>query len=171
MPGRILQQGSGYFSWTSPRTFPLDIPHSDIPLSDIPPRIFPLRHSPMTFPLGYSPWTFPLGYIPCTFPWTFLSDIPPRIFPSDILPWTFPLDIPLDIPLGHSPSDIPLGHIPSWIFSLVHVPGLDIYTVDTVLPVHIVYGTKKPPLNLPLEMAEWRKLRLMHLYRSVDVST
>jgi len=102
-------------------------------------NIPPLRHSPMTFPLGYSPWTFPLGYIPCTFPWTFLSDIPPRIFPSDILPWTFPLDIPLDIPLGHSPSDIPLGHIPSWIFSLVHVPGLDIYTVDTVLPVHIVW--------------------------------
>ena len=33
------------------------------------------------------------------------------------------------------------------------------------------YGIMKLPLNLPLKMAEWRKLRLMHLYRSVDVST
>ena len=31
------------------------------------------------------------------------------------------------------------------------------------------YQIMKPPLNLPLKMAEWRKLRLMHLYRSVDV--
>ena len=45
------------------------------------------------------------------------------------------------------------------------VRTIDIYTVDTVLPVHV--GMKKPPLNLPLKMAEWRKLRLMHLYHCI----
>ena len=33
------------------------------------------------------------------------------------------------------------------------------------------YQVMKPPLKLPPNMAEWLKLRLMHLYRSVDVST
>jgi len=33
------------------------------------------------------------------------------------------------------------------------------------------YQVMKPPLNLPRNMAEWRKLWLMHLYRSVDLST
>ena len=40
------------------------------------------------------------------------------------------------------------------------VGATDIYPVDTVLPVHIVgYSIMKPPLNLPLKMAEWQKHR------------
>ena len=42
--------------------------------------------------------------------------------------------------------------------SLMHnIATIDIYTVDTVLPVHIVWYHEAISLNLPLKMAEWRR--------------
>ena len=54
---------------------------------------------------------------------------------------------------------------------------IDIYTVDTVPPVHIVWYHEATAKSTTQDggMAETyicgRKLRLMHLHRSVDVST
>ena len=54
---------------------------------------------------------------------------------------------------------------------------IDIYTVDTVPPVHIVWHHEAIAKSTTQDggMAETyicgRKLRLVHLYRSVDVST
>ena len=48
----------------------------------------------------------------------------------------------------------------------------DLYNIIQMLCfLFTSYQVTKPPLKLPPNMAEWRKLRLMHLYRSVDVST
>ena len=46
-----------------------------------------------------------------------------------------------------------LRHVFSF-FRVNNFGTIDKYPVDTVLPVHIVYGIMKPPLNLPLKMAE-----------------
>ena len=57
------------------------------------------------------------------------------------------------------------------------VKPIDIYTVDTVLPVHIVWyheaiakSTTQDGGMVEIYICGW-KLRLMHLCRSVDVST
>ena len=56
-------------------------------------------------------------------------------------------------------------------------PQTDIYPIDTVLPVHIVWHHEATAKSTTKDggMAETyiygRKLRLMHLYRSVEVST
>ena len=51
--------------------------------------------------------------------------------------------------------------------------GPQTYIIIIQMPCFLFtsYQIMKPQLNLPLKMAGWRKLRLMHLYRSVDVST
>ena len=60
---------------------------------------------------------------------------------------------------------------------IVAVAGIDIYTVDTVPPVHIVSNHEATAKSTTQDggMAETyicgRKLRLMHLCMSVDVST
>ena len=66
------------------------------------------------------------------------------------------------------------------IASLMSSPAyalIDIYPIDTVLPIHIAWHHEATAKSTTQDggMAETyicgRKLRLMHLYRSVDVST